>query len=73
MKNGTVIFDRNKRGEWAWKYLHANGNEIARSPDGYTRRTVALRVWKNFVSAIRLGSYNTVIKETRKTRLPGAL
>lgn len=40
-----VEYYKDKRGEWRWRLRHRNGNILADSAEGYTRRASAVRGW----------------------------
>lgn len=50
----TIYQDRKK--EWRWR-LTANGNIMADSAEGYTRRRAARRAWERFCSYLKADKF----------------
>lgn len=48
-KTATVWIYPDAAGGWRWRFVGSNGNVMADSGEGYTRRGAARRAWNRFV------------------------
>jgi hypothetical protein len=51
-RTATVALYQDTAGEWRWRFI-ANGNIMADSAEGYTRRRAALRAWTRFSAYVK--------------------
>jgi len=63
MRKSTLEFFKSRTGEWHWRFKSSNGNIIACSGEGYTRKRSAIKGWNSLFSGIAKHSYKTVVDE----------
>jgi uncharacterized protein len=68
MPRPLVVIYQDKRGEWRWRLVAANGNIQADSGEGYTRKLSCRRAVRSVIRAFR-GQLRWIERnEARKTR-----
>ena len=60
MRKSTLQYFKSRTGEWHWRFKSSNGNILAISGEGYTRRRSAIKNWNSLFSAIAKHTYKTV-------------
>jgi len=50
MKKPKYTFEiyKDKKGEFRYRVIHKNGNELFKSSEGYKSKATMMRVWDNF-------------------------
>lgn len=54
MREATVYVYRDSSGEWRWRTIAGNGQEIGRSEESYVSRSYCLRVAKDRNPGLRV-------------------
>lgn len=56
--------DKTKKREWRWSFI-ANGNVMADSAEGYSRRRAARRAWERFAGYLKAGKFRVHESEAK--------
>lgn len=65
--NYTITIYRDRKGSFRWKLVHVNGEKIANSGQGYTRRIDLTTSLSNFIESLIDTRYE-LVDETRKPK-----
>lgn len=58
-RTATVALYQDAAQEWRWRFI-ANGNIMADSSEGYTRRRAALRAWMRFSGYVKNTKFTVI-------------
>ena len=52
-KSNKFVIYKDRKGEFRFRVIHSNGNELFKSSEGYKSKKTMMRVWLRFYDAPR--------------------